>query len=93
MDKILKATPLDNYKIEILTSSGVSGVFDVKPYLQGSAFKELVDESYTKHYALLLRCVVAPLREPKKSPPGCGNQAELSRKQKVRFHATTQRKK
>jgi len=58
LDKILKATPLDNYKIEILTSSGVSGVFDVKPYLQGSAFKELVDESYFRkvrpaHYGII----------------------------------------
>ncbi len=46
MDKIVKAIPLDDYKIEILTSSGVSGVFDVKPYLGGSAFKELADKSY-----------------------------------------------
>ena len=46
MDKIIKAIPHDDYKIEILTSSGISGIFDVKPYLQGRAFKELVDESY-----------------------------------------------
>lgn len=46
MDKIIKAVPLDDYRIEILTNSGISGVFDVKPYLQGSAFKELLDESY-----------------------------------------------
>ncbi|WP_024298008.1 DUF2442 domain-containing protein [Methylomicrobium lacus] len=46
MDKIVKAVPLDDYKIEILTSSGISGVFDVKPYLQGSAFRELMDASY-----------------------------------------------
>lgn len=46
MDKIIQAIPLDDYRIEILTSSGISGVFDVKPYLGGSAFKELVDESY-----------------------------------------------
>ncbi|WP_374567310.1 DUF2442 domain-containing protein [Nitrosomonas sp.] len=46
MDKITKAVPLEDYRIEILTSSGVSGVFDVKPYLNGSAFKELVNESY-----------------------------------------------
>ena len=46
MDKIVKAIPLDDYRIEILTSSGISGIFDVKPYLRGSAFKELVDESY-----------------------------------------------
>lgn len=46
MDKIVKAAPLDDYRIEIKTSSGVSGIFDVKPYLGGSAFKELLDESY-----------------------------------------------
>lgn len=46
MDKIVKAVPLENYRIEIQTSSGVSGIFDVRPYLTGSAFKELLDESY-----------------------------------------------
>lgn len=46
MDKIVKATPLENYQIEILTSSGISGIFDVKPYLGGGAFKELMNESY-----------------------------------------------
>jgi len=46
MDTIVKALPLDDYKIEILTSSGVAGVFDVKPYLKGSAFKELENRSY-----------------------------------------------
>ncbi|WP_089724168.1 DUF2442 domain-containing protein [Candidatus Thiosymbion oneisti] len=48
MDKIVKAIPLDDYKIEILTNSGVSGIFDVKPYLKGGAFKELIDVSYFK---------------------------------------------
>ncbi len=46
MDTILKATPLEDFKIDILTSSGISGVFDVKPYLKGSAFQELTNESY-----------------------------------------------
>ena len=46
MDTIVKAIPLDDYKIEILTRSGVAGVFDVRPYLKGSAFKELEDQSY-----------------------------------------------
>lgn len=46
MDTILKAVPLDNYRIDIQTSSGISGVFDVKPYLKGSAFKELKNTSY-----------------------------------------------
>jgi hypothetical protein len=58
MDKIIKAVPLDNYKIEILTSSGISGVFDVKPYLRGGAFRELVNESYFRmvrpaHYGIM----------------------------------------
>ena len=48
MDTIIKAIPLNDYKIEISTSSGVSGIFDVKPYLLGSAFKELQDEAYFK---------------------------------------------
>lgn len=46
MDKIIKAVPLDDYEIEVLTDSGVAGVFDVKPYLGGSAFKELADKTY-----------------------------------------------
>ena len=46
MDTIIKAIPLKDFKIDVLTSSGISGVFDVKPYLSGSAFKELADESY-----------------------------------------------
>lgn len=46
MDKIVKAIPLKDYKIEILSSSGVTGVFDVSPYLTGSAFKALLDENY-----------------------------------------------
>ena len=46
MDKILKTTPLENYRIEIQTTSGISGIFDVKPYLGGRAFKELENESY-----------------------------------------------
>ena len=46
MDTIVKAIPLNDFKIEILTSSGVAGVFDVKPYLNGTAFKELENPSY-----------------------------------------------
>jgi hypothetical protein len=46
MDTIVKAIPLDDYRIEILTSGGVAGVFDVKPYMKGSAFRRLADPSY-----------------------------------------------
>ncbi len=46
MKAILNAIPCDDYKIKILTKDGFSGIFDVKPYLRGSAFKELKDKSY-----------------------------------------------
>lgn len=46
MDTIIKAIPLNDYRIEILTKNGISGIFDVKPYLHGSEFKELLDISY-----------------------------------------------
>lgn len=46
MEKIIRAIPLDDYEIEILTSDGMSGIFDVKPYLNGGAFKDLLNEAY-----------------------------------------------
>ena len=46
MDKILKATPLPDYQLDIVTSSGVTGVFDVKPYMGRGVFKELSDKDY-----------------------------------------------
>lgn len=46
MDTIIKAIPLEDFKIEIETSSGISGIFDVKPYLNGGAFKDLKSPSY-----------------------------------------------
>ncbi|MDD2893724.1 MAG: DUF2442 domain-containing protein [Halothiobacillaceae bacterium] len=46
MDKVIKAIPLDDYCIDIVTSSGVCGVFDVKPYLNGGAFQQLRDKNY-----------------------------------------------
>jgi hypothetical protein len=46
MDKIIKAVPLDDYRIDVVTDSGISGVFDVKPYLNSSIFKELQDKGY-----------------------------------------------
>lgn len=46
MDKILEAVPLENYRIRVTTENGLQGVFDVKPYLAGSAFHELKDPAY-----------------------------------------------
>lgn len=46
MDTIIQANPLADYRIEIVTSSGVAGIFDVKPYLHGGAFQALRDPAY-----------------------------------------------
>jgi Protein of unknown function (DUF2442) len=48
MDTITYAKPLDNYRVEIETGAGLVGIFDVKPYLKGSAFHELKDQTYFK---------------------------------------------
>ena len=37
--------PLDDYLLRIEFDNGESGVFDVKPYLKGSWFGELRDET------------------------------------------------
>ncbi len=46
MDTIISAIAQDDFLIEIVTSTGITGMFDVKPYLSGGAFKELEDKSY-----------------------------------------------
>jgi len=46
MDTIVKAVPLDDYLIEVVTSSGISGIFDVKPYMGGGVFQELRNFNY-----------------------------------------------
>jgi hypothetical protein len=48
MEKIFKTTPLDNFKVEVLTGSGLSGVFDLKPYLNYTAFQPLLQPSFFK---------------------------------------------
>ena len=57
MDTIIMAIPLKDHKIVILTSSCISGIFDVKLYLNGSAFNELPEVSYFRlvrpaHYGI-----------------------------------------
>jgi hypothetical protein len=58
MDKIIKAVPLEDYQIDVLTSSGVSGIFDVKPYMNSGVFLELLDKNYffkvrPAHYGIM----------------------------------------
>lgn len=60
MDKIIKVIPLDNHKLHILTSSGITGIFDIKPYLQGTAFQELMDTNYFKQVRPAHRGIIWP---------------------------------
>lgn len=60
MEKITKALPIEDYQIEIITSSGIAGIFDVKPYLEGSAFQELKDPSYFKQVRPAHRGIMWP---------------------------------
>jgi hypothetical protein len=46
MDTIVTAKPLPEYKIYIVTSSGIEGIFDVSPYLQSNYFQQLKNPSY-----------------------------------------------
>ncbi|SMM98888.1 hypothetical protein SPONN_73 [uncultured Candidatus Thioglobus sp.] len=45
MEKILNIKPLEDYLIAVETSS-VTGVFDVKPYLNFNVFKALKNKGY-----------------------------------------------
>ena len=42
--KILEVKPDKNYTLKIITENGISGVFDVSPYLELEAFMELKNQ-------------------------------------------------
>lgn len=46
MDKIVEAIPLPDYQVSIITRSGIKGTFDVKPYIKGAYFEQLLDTHY-----------------------------------------------
>ena len=46
MERIIDAIPLENYRIKVTTESGLTGIFDMKPYLNGSVFQELKNPAY-----------------------------------------------
>ena len=60
MDKIIQAIPLNNYEVDIITSSGIRGVFDVKPYIKGEYFEELLDVDYFNMVRPFNRCIMWP---------------------------------
>ncbi len=46
MKKIISVSPLEGKKVAVVFSDGISGVFDVAPYIRSEFFKRLEDDSY-----------------------------------------------
>lgn len=52
MKKVISVTPLEGKKVGIVFSDGVSGIFDVTPYIRSDFFKRLQDDDYFKQVRL-----------------------------------------
>ncbi len=52
MKKITSVKPLEGKKVAVVFSDGVSGVFDVSPYIRSDFFKHLEDDDYFKQVRL-----------------------------------------
>jgi len=46
MKKIISVSPLEGKKVAVVFSDGISGIFDVAPYIRSEFFKRLEDDSY-----------------------------------------------
>ncbi len=42
--RILEVKPDKDYTLKIITEDGITGIFDVSPYLELEAFLELIDQ-------------------------------------------------
>jgi Protein of unknown function (DUF2442) len=52
MKKIISVSPLEEKKVAVVFSDGISGIFDVAPYIRSEFFKRLEDDSYFKQVRL-----------------------------------------
>lgn len=52
MNKIVSVTPLEDKKVTVVFSDGVTGIFDVAPYIRGDFFKRLEDDTYFRQVGL-----------------------------------------
>jgi len=46
MKKVISVKPIEDKKVAVVFSDGLSGVFDVKPYITSDFFKRLTDDAY-----------------------------------------------
>lgn len=52
MKKVISVTPLEGKKVSVVFSDGISGIFDVAPYIRSDFFKQLEDDSYFRQVRL-----------------------------------------
>ncbi|MEI6205630.1 MAG: hypothetical protein WCP20_02485 [Desulfuromonadales bacterium] len=52
MKKIISVSPLEGKKVAVVFSDGISGVFDVAPYIRSEFFKRLEDDAYFRQVRL-----------------------------------------
>lgn len=52
MNKVIQVAPLEGKKVSVVFSDGMSGTFDVAPYIRSDFFKRLKDDSYFKQVRL-----------------------------------------
>ena len=57
---VTKVQPLPDFRIYVETTDGRRGVFDMKPYLDRGAFRELRDVHYFNQVHVLLGAVTWP---------------------------------
>jgi len=52
MNKVISVNPLEDKKVAVVFADGMSGVFDVAPYIKSDFFKRLNDDSYFRQVRL-----------------------------------------
>ncbi|QAU24634.1 DUF2442 domain-containing protein [Dyella sp. M7H15-1] len=57
---VKKVKPLDDYRLFVELEDGRIGIFDVKPYLNHDAFKELQNRDYFNQVGILFGAVTWP---------------------------------
>ena len=52
MKKVIQVAPLEGKKVSVVFSDGMSGIFDVTPYIRSEFFNRLQDDDYFKQVRL-----------------------------------------
>ena len=57
---VKRVRPLDDYRLYVELEDGMKGIFDLKPYLDHGAFRELRDKGYFSQVDVVLGAVTWP---------------------------------